>query len=121
MDQSDKVANYQKLKALALELGFDLFGVGDVTGMRGDFLLEPETRDRFGLAVSLGKGLSDAVLDDIGDHRDLHYPLRRQRQMCIRDSMMLERAATEMRPGRGSSSPPIDRNCLLYTSPSPRD
>ena len=21
-----------------------------------------------------------------GDHRDLHYPLRRQRQMCIRDS-----------------------------------
>ncbi|WP_234322837.1 hypothetical protein, partial [Streptomyces sp. NRRL S-350] len=20
------------------------------------------------------------------DHRDLHYPLRRQRQMCIRDS-----------------------------------
>ena len=20
-----------------------------------------------------------------GDHRDLHYPLRRQRQMCIRD------------------------------------
>ena len=22
-----------------------------------------------------------------GDHRDLHYPLRRQRQMCIRDSI----------------------------------
>eukprot|EP00656_Telonema_subtile_P017588 TRINITY_DN19454_c0_g1_i1.p1 TRINITY_DN19454_c0_g1~~TRINITY_DN19454_c0_g1_i1.p1 ORF type:complete len:158 (+),score=48.46 TRINITY_DN19454_c0_g1_i1:93-566(+) len=25
-----------------------------------------------------------------GDHRDLHYPLRRQRQMCIRDSINAE-------------------------------
>ena len=23
-----------------------------------------------------------------GDHRDLHYPLRRQRQMCIRDRVI---------------------------------
>ena len=68
MDQSDKAANYKALKAFALELGFDLFGVADVSGMRGEFLLEPETSGRFGLAVSLGKGLSDAVLDDIGDH-----------------------------------------------------
>jgi epoxyqueuosine reductase len=64
----DKAANYQKLKAAALDLGFDLFGVADVTGMRGDFLLEPETRELFGLAVSLGKRLSDAVLDDIRGH-----------------------------------------------------
>ncbi len=64
----DKAANYQKLKASSLELGFDLFGVADVTAMRGDFLLEPETRGRFGLAVSLGKRLSDAALDDIVDH-----------------------------------------------------
>eukprot|EP00828_Plagiopyla_frontata_P043852 TRINITY_DN6991_c0_g1_i12.p1 TRINITY_DN6991_c0_g1~~TRINITY_DN6991_c0_g1_i12.p1 ORF type:complete len:187 (+),score=10.73 TRINITY_DN6991_c0_g1_i12:3-563(+) len=26
-----------------------------------------------------------------GDHRDLHYPLRRQRQMCIRDSFNVPR------------------------------
>jgi epoxyqueuosine reductase QueG len=64
----NKTANYQGLKAISLDLGFDLFGVADVTGMRGDFLIEPETRDRFGLAVSLGKRLSDAVLDDIRDH-----------------------------------------------------
>jgi epoxyqueuosine reductase len=68
MERSNKAANYMGLKALALELGFDLFGAADVAGMRGEFLLEPATRDRFGLAVSLGKGLSDAVLDDIGDH-----------------------------------------------------
>jgi len=66
--ESAAAANYKALKAFALELGFDLFGVADVTGMRGEFLIEPETSGRFGLAVSLGKGLSDAVLDDIGDH-----------------------------------------------------
>ena len=27
-----------------------------------------------------------------GDHRDLHYPLRRQRQMCIRDSCCTSRS-----------------------------
>jgi epoxyqueuosine reductase len=68
MDKStDKAANYQALKALGLELGFDLFGVADVTDLRGDFLLEPKTRDRFGLAISLGKRLNDPVLDDIAD------------------------------------------------------
>jgi len=56
------------LGAFARETGFDLFGVADVTAIRGDFLLEPKTRDRFGRAVSLGKRLSDAVLEDIPDH-----------------------------------------------------
>lgn len=56
------------IKSLALASGFDLAGVADVTALRGDFLLEPETRDRFPRAVSLGKSLSDAVLDDIRDH-----------------------------------------------------
>eukprot|EP00658_Telonema_sp_P-2_P066320 TRINITY_DN55367_c0_g1_i1.p1 TRINITY_DN55367_c0_g1~~TRINITY_DN55367_c0_g1_i1.p1 ORF type:complete len:509 (+),score=116.14 TRINITY_DN55367_c0_g1_i1:79-1605(+) len=30
------------------------------------------------------------VFEGYGDHRDLHYPLRRQRQMCIRDSINAE-------------------------------
>jgi ferredoxin len=65
---TDKAADYQALKAKALELGFDLFGVADVTELRADFLIEPKTRDRFPLAISLGKGLNDPVLDDIVDH-----------------------------------------------------
>jgi len=73
MDATAKAKNYQELEAFALGLGFDLFGVADVAGMRGDFLLEPATRDRFGLAVSLGKGLSDAVLEDIRDHPTAIY------------------------------------------------
>jgi epoxyqueuosine reductase QueG len=73
MDTAAKAKNYQELRAFAQDLGFDLFGVADVTAMRGDFLLEPATRERFGLAISLGKGLSDAVLDDIRDHPTAVY------------------------------------------------
>ena len=68
MDKAVKEANSRDLKALALDLGFDLVGVADITALSADFLIEPETRERFGRAVSLGKGLSDAVLDDIRDH-----------------------------------------------------
>ena len=67
MDKTAPERNTRDLKAFALGLGFDLFGVADVTALRADFLLEPHTRDRFGLAVSLGKRLSEAVLDDIHD------------------------------------------------------
>ncbi|MCK7514949.1 MAG: hypothetical protein MZV70_70390 [Desulfobacterales bacterium] len=64
----DNAGMKSALREFALGLGFDLFGVADVRGIRGEFLLEPETRDKFGLAVSLGKRLSDAVLEDIRDH-----------------------------------------------------
>jgi epoxyqueuosine reductase QueG len=84
----DKAANDRELEALARELGFDLFGVADVTGMRGDFLLEPETRERFGRAVSLGKRLSGAVLDDLRDHPTQLY-FHHYRQM----NFFLDRAA----------------------------
>lgn len=68
MDKAPREKNYREIEAFARSLGFDLFGVADVAALRADFLLEPATRDRFGLALSLGKGLSDAVLDDIRDH-----------------------------------------------------
>ena len=63
----DTAANYRELKAVALELGFDLFGVADVVELRRGFDLAPKTRERFDRAVSLGKRLNDAVLDDIVD------------------------------------------------------
>lgn len=61
------------IRGLALDLGFDLFGVADVIPLRDTFLLEPATRDRFPFAVSLGKRLSGAVLDDIRDHPTAVY------------------------------------------------
>ena len=68
MDKAAQAANSRELKAFALDLGLDLCGVADVISLRGDFLLEPGTRGRFPLAVSLGKRLSDAVLEDVQDH-----------------------------------------------------
>eukprot|EP00658_Telonema_sp_P-2_P025091 TRINITY_DN20101_c0_g1_i1.p1 TRINITY_DN20101_c0_g1~~TRINITY_DN20101_c0_g1_i1.p1 ORF type:complete len:102 (-),score=27.75 TRINITY_DN20101_c0_g1_i1:72-377(-) len=84
-----------------------------------------------------------------GDHRDLHYPLRRQRQMCIRDSsntaLLLVRSLNaigseaELTVAMSIHQPRIEiweeldevlflapggktvYHCLLYTSPSPRD
>lgn len=61
------------LRPLAFELGFDLFGIADVKGLRDGFLLEPATRARFDRAVSLGKALSGAVLDDIRDRPTALY------------------------------------------------
>jgi len=73
MDKAAKAKDRRELEAFARELGFDLFGVADIAALRADFELEPETRDRFGLAVSLGKRLSDAVLEDIRDHPTALY------------------------------------------------
>jgi epoxyqueuosine reductase len=73
MDTAAKAKDYQDLRAFALGLGFDLFGVADVTALREGFLLEPETRGRYARAVSLGKRLSRAVLDDIGGHPTALY------------------------------------------------
>ena len=79
------------IKDFARELGFDLAGIADVTSLRGDFLLEPGSRERFPLAVSLGKGLSDAVLEDIRDHPTSVY-FHHYRQM----NFFLDRGALLM-------------------------
>ncbi len=73
MDSPSKPQDYQDLRAFALGLGFDVFGVADVTLLRADFLIEPSTRDRFGRAVSLGKRLNAEVLEDIRDHPTALY------------------------------------------------
>jgi len=62
-----------RLEKLSQERGFSLFGVADITGIRDGFKLEPETTARFPRAVSLGKRLLDAVIDDIRDHPTVLY------------------------------------------------
>jgi epoxyqueuosine reductase len=73
MNTAAAATGNEELQAFALDLGYDLFGVADISGFREGFLLEAGTRDRFPFAVSLGKGLSDAVLDDISDRPTALY------------------------------------------------
>src|SRR5665647_1596276 len=63
------------------------------------------------------------LLEKKEDHRDPLLSIRRQRQMCIRDSKeALHRLTSWHRRTNGGLLLGADDNpCLLYTSPSPRD
>ncbi len=67
-DVTDAASNTDMIRALARELGFDLCGIADVTGIRRDFDLEEAVKTAFPFAVSLVKRLNDAVIEDIPDH-----------------------------------------------------
>jgi len=60
--------NYRKLKKFALEIGCDFFGVADIQGIKSNFILSLPLKEKFNRAISLGKKLLPAVLDDIEDH-----------------------------------------------------
>jgi epoxyqueuosine reductase len=59
--------NKQELRKYAHELGFDLFGLADVTMVREEFNIDKRLRERFDRGVSLGKKLIHSVLEDIVD------------------------------------------------------
>ncbi len=88
---SEKAENTKKIKAISEELEFDLFGVADVTVLREAFDLRPELGQRFDRAVSLGKELSHAVLEDIVDHPTPMY-FHHYRQM----NFFLDRGALRL-------------------------
>lgn len=76
------------LRALARGMGLELFGVADTTAVRPEFLLQPETRDRFDRALVLGRRLIAGVLDDLHDSPTALY-LHHYRQV----NFLLDRAA----------------------------
>lgn len=87
MPMSKETVNRDLLDKKAKELGFSLFGVADITGIRDKFYLDRKTISRFDRAVSLGKRLLDSILDDIQNlpttlylhhYRKLNYFLDRQ-------------------------------------------
>lgn len=101
----------RELEAFARELGFDLFGIADVTEMRKDFLLEPTTRDRFPLAVALGKRLNGPVLEDIPDHpTSLYFHHYRQANYFLDRGAFL---IADFMQKRGSRSLPIAASQLV--------
>jgi len=60
--------NAERLKKAALEKGFSLAGIADITAVRSEFRLSESLRNRFDRAISLGRQVLGAVLEDIGDH-----------------------------------------------------
>ncbi len=76
------------IEAYAKELGVSLFGVADISQVRGEFALPEKLRNRFGQAISMGKRLSGDVLDDIQDS-PTHLYLHHYRQI----NLFLDRAA----------------------------
>ncbi|MFC2165231.1 hypothetical protein ACFLT2_09575 [Acidobacteriota bacterium] len=59
--------NYEHLKRIALDSGFNLFGVADVSNIRSEFNLDKTTITKFHRGISLGKKLLDAIMDEIKD------------------------------------------------------
>ena len=57
----------EQVRGYALELGFSLFGVADITAVREEFLLPAGLRAKFPNALALAKRLTDGVLEDIED------------------------------------------------------
>ncbi|MCX6566655.1 MAG: hypothetical protein NTW38_09615 [Candidatus Aminicenantes bacterium] len=60
--------NSDRLGKFALDLGFSLIGIADISAVREAFHLPEKLRNRFDRAVSLGKRVLDGVLEDIDDH-----------------------------------------------------
>ena len=58
---------WDEVRGYALELGFSLIGVADITALREEFLLPAGLRAKLPNALALAKRLTDGVLDDIED------------------------------------------------------
>lgn len=63
----ERSSKYESLKNFSLKHGVSLFGVADITGIKDEFLLPREVRDKFQFAISLGKRLIDSVIEEIKD------------------------------------------------------
>lgn len=60
--------NYNKIEKLVRELGFHLFGVADITAIKGEFLFPRELLQDLNYAISLGFRLQRQVLEEITDY-----------------------------------------------------
>ncbi|MBP7217027.1 MAG: hypothetical protein KBA46_07075 [Candidatus Omnitrophica bacterium] len=60
-----KEVHYSDLKAFCLNLGIEAFGVADISSIRRKLMFGEGTLAKVDKAISLGVGLSSAVLEDI--------------------------------------------------------
>lgn len=88
---ADKRKNYEDIKELALASGATLFGVADITKLKGDFLIEPkEILDDMDFAVSIGYRLSDKVIESVENEPTLLYSFHYKRVNSHLDDISLK-------------------------------
>ncbi|MEA3420509.1 MAG: hypothetical protein U9Q97_02380 [Acidobacteriota bacterium] len=58
---------YAGIKRFALDRGFSLFGVADITGIKDEFNIKKESLAGLDRGISLGKRLLDTIIEDIED------------------------------------------------------
>ncbi len=63
----DKNKNYSCLKKFCQDLGIELFGVADISGIKDGFAFSKEVLDKLDNAVCLGMRLSESVLEEISN------------------------------------------------------
>lgn len=68
-----KKRNFITLEKFALDQGFSFFGAADITEIREDFNIDPETKAKYPRGISLGKKLLNSVLDTIKDQPNALY------------------------------------------------
>ncbi len=63
----DTNKNYLNLKKYCRNLGIDLFGVADISGIKKEFAISKKVLEKLDKAICLGMRLSGAILEDIPD------------------------------------------------------
>jgi len=61
----NKNKNYLSLKRFCLQQGSDLFGVADISKIKGNFMLSKESLEKLDKAICLGVRLSESILSEI--------------------------------------------------------
>ncbi|OGS20235.1 MAG: hypothetical protein A2252_06410 [Elusimicrobia bacterium RIFOXYA2_FULL_39_19] len=89
----------QELKEQMLKDGISLFGVADVSGIKGHFVLTEEITKDLNRAVVLGYRLSQKVLDSLVDKPSPMYYFHYQRANVFLDSSILKVAELIQRDG----------------------
>jgi epoxyqueuosine reductase QueG len=61
----DKSKNYSALKKICLKEGLDLFGVADISAIKNEFKISPQTLANLDQAICLGVRLSQSILSEM--------------------------------------------------------
>lgn len=91
MQGKNSSSNYEKLKAIAEAEGASLFGVADVSSIKGEFLIEPKSvlkgLDR---GISIGVRLAGRVVETVVDEPTKIYAFHYKRVNSLLDEIALK-------------------------------